>query len=67
MTTQVTQMMKAPVHDLFDINGYFADGFAGGFTRGYRYCRSEVVRKVFVSYSPRRGAYRVVEKQMGRG
>lgn len=33
-------MTKAKVHRIFDINGQFADGAAGGYTRYYGSCRA---------------------------
>ncbi len=56
-------MTKKHVHRIFDTAGRFADGAAGGYTRGYRYCVAEPDRRVYVSYAPRRGAHRVIEMQ----
>lgn len=56
-------MTKARVHRIVDTRGFFADGHAGGYTRGYLRCsRVDGDATVYITYSAMRTAHRVAEK-----
>jgi hypothetical protein len=56
-------MTKARVHRIVDTRGFFSDGHAGGYTRGYLRCsRVDGDATVYITYSAMRTPHRVAEK-----
>lgn len=61
-----TGMHKWKVHQIFDTTGWFEDGFAGGYTRGYSACDGHHV--AYVSYEvDTNDVARVIEKRWTSG
>ena len=57
-----TGMHKWKVHQIFDTAGWFDDGFAGGYTRGYQSCDGHHI--AYVSYEVGTdNVARVIEKR----
>ncbi|MEP9382496.1 hypothetical protein [Nocardioides sp. KR10-350] len=55
-------MHKWKVHKIFDTAGWFEDGFAGGYTRGYKSCDGDHV--AYVSYEvDKQDVATVIEKR----